>query len=40
MLRWSKQTLGHNAPPSTMVYGHVRDADAAKEARHVTMQIF
>ena len=35
-----KQTLGHKALSSTMVYAHVRDEDAAKEARRVTMQIF
>jgi site-specific recombinase XerD len=35
-----KQTLGHKALSSTMVYAQVRDEDAAKEARRVTMQIF
>jgi len=35
-----KQALGHKALSSTMIYAHVRDADAAKEARRVTMQIF
>jgi type 1 fimbriae regulatory protein FimB len=35
-----KQALGHKALSSTMVYAHVRDEDAAKEARRVTMQIF
>jgi type 1 fimbriae regulatory protein FimB len=35
-----KQTLGHKALSSTMVYAHVRDEDAAKEARRVTMMIF
>lgn len=35
-----KQTIGHKALSSTMVYAHVRDEDAAKEARRVTMQIF
>lgn len=35
-----KQTLGHRALSSTMVYAHVRDEDASKEAQRVTMQIF
>jgi site-specific recombinase XerD len=35
-----KQTLGHKALSSTTVYAHVRDEDAAKEARPITIQIF
>jgi len=35
-----KQTLGHKALSSTMVYAKVRDEDAAKEARPITIQIF
>ncbi len=35
-----KQALGHKSISSTMVYAHVRDEDAAREARRVTMQMF
>jgi type 1 fimbriae regulatory protein FimB len=35
-----RQALGHKSLSSTMVYAHVRDEDAAREARRVTMQLF
>jgi len=35
-----RQAAGHRAISSTMVYAHVRDEDAAREANRVTMEMF
>lgn len=35
-----RQAMGHKSLASTMVYAHVRDEDAAREARRVTMELF
>ncbi len=35
-----RNAMGHKSLASTMVYAHVRDEDAAREARRVTMELF
>ena len=36
----SRQAMGHKSLASTMVYAHVRNEDAVREARRVTMEFF